>query len=45
MNFETFHEQAIKFVLSKIEKDNSPGHMWPEHMCSINIIIIIIIII
>ena len=42
-NCEVFHKQAIKFVLSKIKKDNSPGPMWLEHMCSINIIIIIII--
>ena len=45
MNCEAFHIKAIKFVLSKIKKDNSPGPMWLEHMCSINITIIIIIII
>ena len=44
-NCEAFHKQAIKFVLSKIMKDNSPGPMWLEHMCSINIIITLIIII
>ena len=31
-NCEAFHKQAIKFVLSKIKKDNSPGPMWLEHM-------------
>ena len=44
MNCEVFHIKAIKFVPSKIKKDNLPGPMWPEHMCSINIIIIIKII-
>ena len=43
MNREAFYKQAIKFVLSKIKKDNSPGPMWSEHICSINIIMIIII--
>ena len=37
-NCEAFYKQAIKSVLSKIKKDNSPGPMWSEHMCSINII-------
>ena len=36
MNCEAFYKQAIKFVLSKIKKDNSHGPMWSEHMCSIN---------
>ena len=31
-NCEAFYKQAIKFVLSKIKKDNSPGPMWSEHM-------------
>ena len=44
-NCETFYKQDINFVLSKIKKDNSPGPMWSEHMCSINIIMIIIIIV
>ena len=42
-NYETFYEQDINFILSKIKKNNSPGPMWSEHMCSINIIMIIII--
>ena len=45
MNCEAFYKQAKKFDLSKIKKDNSPGLMWLEHMCSINIIMIIIVII
>ena len=36
MDCEAFHLKAIKFVLSKIKKDNSPGPMWLDHMCSIN---------
>ena len=53
-NYKALHKQAPKFVLSKIKSDfvlskiksdNSPGPMWLEHMCSINIIMIIIIII
>ena len=50
-NYKALHKQAPKFVLSKIKSDNSPGPMWLEHMCSINIfydyyynIIIIIIL-
>ena len=33
MNCEAFYKQAIKFVLSRIKKDSSPGPMWPEHTC------------
>ena len=44
-NYKALHEQATKFVLSKIKLDNSPGPMWLEHMCSINIFKIVIIII
>ena len=43
-NCEALHKQVPKFVLSKIKSDNSPGHMWLEHICLINIIIIIIIL-
>ena len=44
-NYKALHKQAPKFVLSKIKSDNSPGPMWLELMCSINIFMIIIIII
>ena len=44
-NYKALYKQAPKFVLCKIKSDNSPGPMWPEHMCSINIFMIIIIII
>ena len=44
-NYKALHKQAPKFVLSKIKSDNSPGPMWLEHMCLINIFMIIIIII
>ena len=43
-NCEALYKQAPKFVLSKIKSDNSPGPMWLEHMCSINILITIITI-
>ena len=44
-NYKALYKQAPKPVLSKIKPDNSPGPMWLEHMCSINIFMIIIIII
>ena len=43
-NCEALYKQAPKFVLSKIKSDNSPGPMWLEHMCSINIFITIVTI-
>ena len=44
-DYKALHKQAPEFVLSKIKSDNSPGPMWLEHMCSINIFMLMIIII